>query len=305
MHKCSIAILSLILALAFPGRSLAETVVEKVARTNVLTVGTRFDAIPYSYVNEQGELVGYSIDVLNLIKAQLQQELGKEITIQMVEENDPSERIPLLMNRQIDIACDTQFTWERDRHVDFSTSYGISGIRLLTLQESDLGSPESLIAQQIGVIPNSTAQDVMQLVQPQATLVPISTVEEGFTALNEGEVDALAGDTIVLGGMAQRMGLNTYKLAPIEPYARYGIACMVPENNSTFLNLVNYALVGLMQGYVTGESQAVGMVDRWFGAEGVVPLPDNLVHAFFETIIIQHAQIPPEATPVSDNNSAQ
>ncbi len=303
MNKCSIAILSLILALAFPGRSLAETVVEKVARTNVLTVGTRFDAIPYSYVNDQGELVGYSIDVLNLIKAQLQQELGKEITIQMVEANDPSERIPLLMNRQIDITCDTQFTWERDRHVDFSTSYGISGIRLLTLQESDLGSPESLIAQQIGVISNSTAQDVMQLVQPQATLVPISTVEEGFTALIEGEVDALAGDTIVLGGMAQRMGLNDYQLAPTEPYARYGIACMVPENNSTFLNLVNYALVGLMQGYVTGESQAVGMVDRWFGAEGVVPLPDGLVRAFFETIIIQHAQIPPEATPVSDNSA--
>lgn len=303
MHRCSIAILSLILALAFPGRSLAETVVEKVARTNVLTVGTRFDAIPYSYVNDQGELVGYSIDVLNLIKAQLQQELGKEITIQMVEANDPSERIPLLMSRQIDIACDTQFTWERDRHVDFSTSYGISGIRLLTLQESDLGSPESLIAQQIGVIPNSTAQDVMQLVQPQATLVTISTVEEGFTALNEGAVDALAGDTIVLGGMAQRMGLNAYKLAPTEPYARYGIACMVPENNSTFLNLVNYALVGLMQGYVTGDSDDVGIVDRWFGAEGIVPLPDGLVHDFFQVVIIQHAQIPPEATPVSDNSA--
>lgn len=305
MQKLSIAILSLVLIMAFPGRSLAETVIEKVARTGILTVGTRLDAIPYSYVDGQGELVGYSMDALNLVKEQLQQELGKEVTIQVIEANDPAARIPLLMSGQIDIACDTQFTWARDRSVDFSVSYGISGIRLLTLRGSDLATPESLVGKQIGVIQNSIAQDVMQLVQPQVILVPVSTVEAGFAALNEGEIDALAGDTIVLDGMAQRMGLNDYRLAPTEPYARYGIACMVPENNSTFLNLVNYALVGLMQGYVTGEIQSVEMVNRWFGPEGIVPLPDGLVRDFFQTIIIQRAQIPPEATPISGNNPAQ
>lgn len=305
MQKITVAILSLILAIAFPGRSWAETVIEKVSRTGILTVGTRFDVIPYSYVDDQGELIGYSMDVLNLVKERLQKELGKDITLQMVEANDLAERIPLLRSGQIDISCDTQFTWERDRYVDFSVSYSLSGIRLLTSQGSTLGSPESLVAQRIGVIQRSTAQDVMQLVQPQAVLVPISTVEEGFTALKQGEVNALAGDGLILGGTAQRIEPGAYQLVPAEPYARYGIACMVPENNSTFLNLVNYSLVNLMQGYVTGGNRYVGIVDRWFGSEGIVPLPAALIRGFFQSIISQHAQIPPDVTPVSTNRSGQ
>ena len=294
MKKIAIAVLSLILASTFPGQVKAETVTEKVARTGILTVGTRFDSIPYSYVDDRGELVGYSIDILNLIKERLEKQLGKPITIQVVEANDPAARIPLLKGGQIDIACDTQFTWERDRHVDFSVSYSISGIRLLTKRGSNLGTPESLAGRRIGVIQNSTGQDVIRLVQPKATLVPIATVDEGLAALNGNRIDAIAGDSVVLSGLVQRLGTETYEVTPSDPYARYGIGCMVPENNSTFLNVVNYSLVKLMQGYVSGDPQSTKMVDRWFGDQGIVPLPNALLRSFFETIVIEHAQTPPE-----------
>ncbi|MFM7441560.1 MAG: hypothetical protein ACKO2V_23670, partial [Snowella sp.] len=86
------------------------------------------------------------------------------------------------------------------------------------------------------------------------------------------------------------------KIIPEEPYARFGMACIVPENNSGFLNLVNYSLVKLMQGYVNQEKPYFDMVNRWFGEKGVVPLPAELVRSFFETIIIERAQIPPDTT---------
>ncbi len=294
MKKIAAVVISLVLASMFPGQVKAETVTEKVARTGILTVGTRFDSIPYSYINDRGELVGYSIDILNLIKDRLEKQLGKPITIQVVEANDPAARIPLLKGGQIDIACDTQFTWERDRHVDFSVSYSISGIRLVSKRGSNLGAPESLVGRRIGVIQNSTAQDVIRLVQPKAILVPISTAEEGFAALNSNRVDGIAGDGIVLSGLIQRLGAEAYQLTPSEPYARYGISCMVPENNSTFLNVVNYSLVKLMQGYVSGDTRSVEMVDRWFGDQGIVPLPNALIRSFFETIVVEHSQVPPE-----------
>lgn len=294
MKKIAIAVLGLILATVFPGQVKAETVTEKVARTGILTVGTRFDSIPYSYINDRGELVGYSIDILNLIKDRLEKQLGKPITIQVVEANDPAARIPLLKGGQIDIACDTQFTWERDRHVDFSVSYSISGIRLVSKRGSNLGTPESLVGRRIGVIQNSTAQDVIRLVQPKAILVPIATAEEGFAALNANRVDGLAGDGIVLSGLIQRLGAEAYELTPSDPYARYGVSCMVPENNSTFLNVVNYSLVKLIQGYVSGDARSIEMVDRWFGDQGIVPLPNALIRSFFETIVVEHSQVPPE-----------
>jgi polar amino acid transport system substrate-binding protein len=297
----SIAALSLIGTIALAAPVWAETVIEKVARTGVLTVGTRIDTVPYAYVNDRQELVGYSIDVLNLIKQQLEEQLGKEITLQIVVEEEFTDRIPQIVNREVDISCQTAFTWERDRLVDFSLSYSISGIRLLVPRDSKLdGSPDSLIGKRIGIAPNNVAEATMKLVQPQATLVPVQDVEDGFKSLDEGKIDALAGDTVILAGTALKRNPDNYRLTPTEdPYARYGIACMVPENDSSFLDLVNYSIVKLMQGYLTGEKRSVEMVNRSFGPEGLVPLPPELIRDFFQTIIITREQI-----PLSPNRSA-
>jgi polar amino acid transport system substrate-binding protein len=79
--KITIAALSVIFSMSFSGAAWAETVMEKVVRTGVLTAGTRTDFIPLSYVNDKGELVGYSIDIINQIKAKLEQDLGRKITL--------------------------------------------------------------------------------------------------------------------------------------------------------------------------------------------------------------------------------
>ena len=294
LSKVFLTACSAALVLLAPASAFADTVIEKVARTGVLTAGVRFGAVPYSYINPDGDLIGYSIDVLSLIEAQLEAELDKDIVVQMVEANDPADRIPMLNSGQIDIACDTQFTWERDRHVDFSISYGLSGIRFLTLANSDLVTAESLDGQKVAVYENSLGQDVMQLAQPGAALTPMTTVEAAFEALDSKQVAAIAGDTLVLAGLAvQRGGVDAYQLAPVEPLQRYGVACMTPENNSTFLNMVNYSIASLLQGYVSGDSASVEMVNQWFGRDGVIPLPPLLVEAFFEAVLTQRAQVPP------------
>lgn len=281
----------------FPQAGWAETVMEKVARTGILTVGTRLDAVPYAYVDDQGNLVGYSIDVLNLIKDELSAQLGKEITIQVVPETQFADRIPQLVKGVVDISCDTAFTWQRDRYVDFSVSYGISGIRLVVPKNSLLGSATSLTGKRIGVPTYTIAEQAIQVVQPKAITVSIPNLKSGFAELQQGKLDAIAGDTVLLAGEIARTKSNTLVLAPAKPYARYGIACMVPEDNSSFLDLVNYAIVKMMQNYVTGKSTAT--VDRWFGANGVVDLPPDLIRGFFESIIVTRSQVPPTNTVTS------
>jgi len=95
--------LGCILPMFLASASLAETVVEKVARTGFLTVGTRFDAIPYSYIDDKGELVGYSMDVLERIRKRLETRLGRPVTLQMIEANQPGEKINLIRSGEIDI----------------------------------------------------------------------------------------------------------------------------------------------------------------------------------------------------------
>ena len=150
LKKLSLTLLSIFLMVLGIKPAIAETVMEKVARTGILTLGTSFDLVPYSYVNDKEELDGYSLNIVNLIREDLQEYLGKEITLQVVETNDVTEGISKLITGEIDIACATVFTWERDKFVDFSLSYGISGIKLLVPKDSSLGSESSLAGKRVG-----------------------------------------------------------------------------------------------------------------------------------------------------------
>ncbi|WP_419547504.1 extracellular substrate binding-like orphan protein GrrP [Microcystis sp.] len=287
--------LGCILPMFLASASLAETVVEKVARTGFLTVGTRFDAIPYSYIDDKGELVGYSMDVLERIRKRLENRLGRPVTLQMIEANQPGEKINLIRSGEIDIACSTAFTWERAKVVDFSISYSISGIRILAKKGSNLSTPQSLIGKRIALVPTSAAVDVIKLVQPQATIVTTySTIEEAIEALKTGKIDAIAGDSISLAGTILRDNPKIYEIVPEEALANFGIACMVPENNSTFLDDVNYAIVKMMQDYITNDTATVSQIDRWFGSQGLVPIPPELLKGFFAFKVIEHAQINPQ-----------
>ena len=284
------------LVLVVPSLAYADTVVEKVAKTGILTAGVRFDAVPYSYINDEGELVGYSIDLLRLIEAQLEAELGKNITVQMVDANTESERIPLLTSGDIDIACDARFTWARDRSVDFSISYSLSGTRLLTRTGSNINTTDELAGRSVAVFEDAVSGGVLAQVQPAADLLTVSSVDAAFAALNEDRVDAIAEDTIVLGGWAaQRGGDERYQLALGQPLDRYGVACMMPTGNSTFRYMVDYAIAGLAQGYLDEEARATAIINKWFGESGVVPLPSESLQDFFTGMLYQRSIVPPVA----------
>ena len=115
-------------------------------------------------------------------------------------------------------------------------------------------------------------------------------------ALKAGQVDALAGDSVILDGVRQQIAPDDYKIFPQlseKPYARYGVACIVPENNSTFLNLANYAIAKMMEGYLVGDQESLDIVNKWFGPDGVIQIIDpKLIKEFYENTIINHEQIP-------------
>ena len=289
-------IFGLILSGLMPGIAKAETVMEKVARTGVLTAGTSKDALPFAYSDSQGKLTGYSVDMLTLIQQQLEKELGKKITLKLVAVT-PAARIPKIINRQVDIVCDaSSFTWERDKTVDFSISYGVTGTQILIKKETNLGSPESLINKRVGVLAGTTNEQAIKQIQPQSKIVYLKTRPEGFAALEQGKIDAFASDSILLEGWLQTAkNPDSFAIVPPRPYSREGIACMVPENNSKFLNSVNYSLVKFMQGFVNDNPKYVAIFDRWFGSQGAVYLNRDLRDLAVETMQLMiefHEAIP-------------
>lgn len=283
--KCAIAFLSLAFAAALPSAAFAETVMQKVARTGVLTAGTSRDAVPFAYAQKDGKLVGYSVDMLNQIKDRLEKETGRKIQLRLVG-LAPKERIPQVVSRQVDIVCDaSSFTWERDKSVDFSVSYAVTGTQLLIKKGSNLDSPESWAGKRIGVLRQTTNEKAVRKAQPKAKLVYIKDRAEGFTALQQGKIDALASDSIFLEAwLHSTKNAESFQMVPDRPLSREGIACMVPENNSKFLNSVNYTLIRFMQKVLAEDEKFLAVFDRWFGFNGVVPLNRDLRDLAFETM---------------------
>lgn len=301
LKRLSIAAFGLLIALAIPHKASAENVFDKVNRTGVITFGTRVDTIPYSYVNDKQQLVGYSVDVIELIRQELENKLKRPVSVDFKVINDPDEMIRKVSIGEIDIACTTQFTWQREDYVDFSLPYSLSGIRLLVKNGSNLtGTSASLAGKRVGVVPNSMGEVVMKAIQPKAVLVPFKEAEAGFTELKNGKIDAIAADSVILAGSILKSGAENYALVPVKPYGRYGVGCMVPQDNSVFLNSVNRAIAKMMQGYIIGDKKYVNLVNQWLGPDGIVEFPEELIRTYFETVILSHEQI-----PVTDSTQSQ
>lgn len=299
--KLSIALLGMLVAMGLATSAQAETIVEKAARTGIITMGGRSDIIPFSYLNEKQELVGYSQDVADLIAEEVSGYIGKPVTIKFQQVDDFKELMPKVQSGEIDLACNTQFTWEREAFVDFSTPYSLSGIRLLTKTGGLTGNPESLAGKRVAVLPNSLGEEIVKTLQPKAILVPVAGIDEGIDALVAGKVDAMAGDSNVLAGNIQRVGSKGYDLVPANPYSRYAVGCMMGENNSTFRNLANLAISKILQGYVDGDPKYTEIVNKWLGPKGILELPSELIKGYYQMVLLNYEQVPLTNPPIESN----
>ncbi len=284
--------LGLTLVGAFPSWS-GETL-DRIKETGTIRAGARKDAIPFGYINAQGKWVGFSLDILELIRQQTEDRLNKPIKLELVEAT-ADERFDLIANETIDLECaSSTFTWGRTEKVDFSVSYFADGTKILTSKESGLESAESLAERRIGVIPNTTNEKAIQSFQPAAKLIPVIDQADGMAKLESGEIEAFAGDGIVLAGLMEKSTTpDKWQVVPNFPYQYESYACLLPKDDSDWRHLVNYSLLKYMEGVISDQRTAVSIYDTWFGEEeGVAPYPRDTMNDYYQGIVDSFEWIP-------------
>jgi polar amino acid transport system substrate-binding protein len=275
-YQKSFLALSTLCNLLFSSPAVAHSVIEKVVETGVLTAGTSKDAFPFAYKDSKGQLTGYSVDMLILIQKQLEKQIKRPVKLELVS-LAPADRIPKLKSGAVDIVCDAaSFTWERNRDVDFTVSYATTGTHLMARKNNKVRDISSFAGQKIGAMPGTTSEEAVRRLQPQAQVVLLKDRAEGYRLLQENKITAFADDRILQEAWLQRTS-NTQNFQILSAsLSKEGIACMVPENNSTFLDTANYSLVRFMQGFIKSKPSYVQTFDRWFGAQSVLPLSRDL-----------------------------
>jgi ABC-type amino acid transport substrate-binding protein len=248
--------------------AVAETVLEKINRTGVLTAGTRTASIPFAFIDEKNQWIGFSIDLLEAIRERLEKKLGKPIKLDK-KEVTPATRIPLVANRTIDIECgSTTYTRGRDETVDFTINFFFTGSQLLVKKRSGIRGLADVAGKRVGAAQGTTNEKALRAAQPRAEVVTFQDHAAGFLALEQGKIVAYVTDGILLAGLAAKAkNPKDYEVVG-EFFSKDPYSCIVPENDSDWRDFVNHTFMELID-----SGRYFELYDKWFGERGVVPYP--------------------------------
>ena len=224
----------------------AESTFDVVKKRNALVAGVRVDFPPWGYVDKNGEIAGFEIDLARAFA----RKLGVEL--KAVQTNSRT-RIQMLQNGTIDIIfATTTITRKRLEVIDFSIPTVWTGHTLLVKRGSgikslaDLGPPKVL-----GTVHGSNIENFVFKVRPDAKFIYFQEYPQVLMALKQGKVDALATDRTLLQNWARE---NPDLEVPGKDFARIPIGLGVRQNDSKFLAAVNNTLNDLWE---NGEFQQI------------------------------------------------
>ena len=266
-----IVALTLAVALVAAGvaPALAETTLEKIARTETLTIGTRTGSPPFAYVNSKNEWVGFSIDLVEqLVLPAVSQKVGKQVRLEK-KESTPPTRIPLLSSNAVDLIAGTMTdTRTRRDSVDFSITFFVTGAQFLVKKNSPIKGIKNIDGKRIAAQQGSTNARIIREKAPKAQLREFPDQPAAFQALLQGQVDAYTNDGIQLAGLKLKAPNPAQwdLVGDFYSYEPYGMA--MRRNDADFRNVVNNAL---MEGIDSGKFYEI--YDKWFGPKGELPYP--------------------------------
>ena len=269
MKRIGTVLLVLALALPLAQPAFAETTLEKINRTGVLTIGTRTGSPPFAFVNKNNEWVGFSIDLVEqAIAPAISKKLGKPVKVEK-KESIPATRIPLLASNAVDLIAGTMTdTRPRRESVDFSLTFFVTGAQFLVKKGSPIKGIQDIAGKRIAAQQGSTNERIIRERVPTAQLRVFPDQPAALQALTQGQVDAYTNDGIQLAGLiAKAPNPGEWEIAgDFYSYEPYGMA--MRKNDSDFRHLVN---VGLMEAIESGKY--LELYEKWFGPKGEVPYP--------------------------------
>ena len=219
--RLSLVILASVLAVLAPRSLSADELtgtLKKIRDSRAITLGVRESSIPFSFLNPGGRPVGYSVDLCQEVVAEAASELGVgpiEIRYKTVT---PENRFALLRSGDIDLECgSTTNNRLRQKEVAFSPVIFVAGTKLAVKQGSPIGSYRQLAGKLVAVTAGTTNEAALQTLSDKQGLgiriVRAPDHAAAFALLQSGEVEALAGDDVLLYGLiAKAHSVERYKV---------------------------------------------------------------------------------------------
>src|ERR687895_1422834 len=173
-----------------------DTTMGRIQEAGEIKIGVKYDVPPFGFQNPQsGDIEGFDVDLGRAVA----EALGVEPNfIEAISDN----RIPFLQDGTVDLVLSTMtINAERDQEIDFSEPYYIARGRILVPQDSDITGIDSLAGRKVCTALGSTYEETLKKQAPKAKLRLVDSYSECLELLQNGAVDAVSTDDVILTGM--------------------------------------------------------------------------------------------------------
>ena len=252
------------------------SVAKKVTSAGKVVIGIGMEAAPFGY-KQNDKLVGFDVDIAKAVAGKLEKYLGKKIDLQFKPVTDET-RISWVQSGEIDMSlCHTNNTRKRDANIDFSVPYGWDGKGIMYDIRKGKKDLKDFAGKTIGIKRSSSSEGEIQSYfkskgWKNVTIKQYDNHTAGIKALMAGQIDGFTDDNSIIINTAMRAGHKVGKAGPLAvtatPYSPAYFGIGLPENDSDWRDIINYALHDLWD---SGEFQKI--YEKWFGENSMCPLP--------------------------------
>ncbi|HJV84850.1 MAG TPA: transporter substrate-binding domain-containing protein [Noviherbaspirillum sp.] len=278
--KTSKIISVLIAAGAIAGTAQAQDLtgtLKKIKDTGAITVGYRESSVPFSYLDDKQQPIGYAMDlcmkIVDAAKAELKMP-GLKVNLQPVTS---SNRIPLLQNGTIDLECgSTTNSVARQQQVSFGPTYFVINVTAAVKKSSGINSLADLAGKTVSTTSGTTSVPLLKSYEKtkHAEVKEIYGKDhaESFLLMADDRAAAFVMDDILLAGqIANSRDPKAFKIIP-ESLRQEPYSMMVRKDDPQFKALVDKTIGGVMK---SGEIEKIYF--KWFQS----PIPPKGININF------------------------
>ena len=265
MFKLRYHLLAALLPLAALRPAQAEpATLDKIKDSGSVTLAYRESSIPFSYLDDKAQPVGFGVDICDRVVDEIKKVTGRADLKVQRQAVTSANRIPLVQNGTVDLECgSTTNNSERAKQVSFAVNYFYTGTRFLVKADSGIKSLADLNNKVVVSTTGTTNFRILRTLISEQKL-PIELIgakdhSESALLVESSRAAAFAMDDILLYGL-RASAQNPASLAvvgdpiQVEPYA-----IMMRKDDPGIKKLVDGVLAGLMK---SGEFEK--LYRKWF-----------------------------------------
>jgi len=269
---------------ATPALAQESATLKKAKDTGTLTLGHRESSIPFSYYNDQQQVIGYSQELMMKAVEGVKENLKLAKLDTKLMPVTSANRITLVQNGTIDIECgSTTNNLERQKQVGFSTTIFVIGTKLLTKKDSGVKDFPDLAGKNVVTTAGTTSERLQRKMnedkQMKMNIISAKDHGESFLTLETGRAVAFMMDDALLYGEIAKAKKPGDWIVTGTAQSKEAYGCMVRKDDPEFKKVVDAALTKAM---TSGDAEKI--YAKWFmnpippkGLNLSMPLSDEMM----------------------------